>query len=208
MAFDLVQLLFHVAGELQVHHLGEVLHQQIGHRHADLGGIEAPLLLLDVAALLDLADDGGVGARPADAFFFQRFHQRGFVVAGRRLREMLRRQQLQKVQLLLVLQRRQQGILLLAARRQDAAIAVELQHLALGLEEAFRGPNLDVGNRENRRRHLAGHKPVVDQRVEPELIGRQQILDALRCVGQIGRADRFVRFLGTLAGGVPVRLCR
>ena len=47
---DLVEFFLHVARELQVHDLREMLDQQIGHPLADLGGVEAALLHLDVAA--------------------------------------------------------------------------------------------------------------------------------------------------------------
>src|SRR2546430_12285274 len=53
--------------------------------------VKPSLLLFDVAPLLDLADDRGVGTRAADPYFFQSLDQRGFIVAGRRLCEMLRR---------------------------------------------------------------------------------------------------------------------
>src|SRR5207245_1026913 len=56
--------------------------------------------------------------------------------------------------------------------------------------------------------HLTGHKALIDQRIESQLIPRQQVLDALRCIGEVRGADRFMRFLCTLAGGVAVRLSR
>src|SRR5262249_32596183 len=73
---DLVKFLLKVAGELQVHDAREVLHQQVGDDLADLGGVEAAFLHLDVAALLrrDLVDDRGVSAWPADALLLQRLY--------------------------------------------------------------------------------------------------------------------------------------
>ncbi len=131
---DQIELFFHMAGEFEVHHLWEVLDQEIGDDHAQFRGMKAAFLLLDVAALLDLADDGSVGARSADPLFFQRFDQRSLAVAGRRLREMLRADQVMQIQLLFILQGRQQRVLLLATRRKHAAIAIELKDLALGFE--------------------------------------------------------------------------
>ena len=86
---DVVELVLHVGGELQVEDLGEVLDQQVGDRHAQVGGEEAPLLLLDVAAVLDRLDDRRVGAGPADGLLFEGLDQRGLAVAGRRLGEVL-----------------------------------------------------------------------------------------------------------------------
>src|SRR5262249_33615579 len=138
---------------------------------ADLRRVEAAFLHLDVPALLvgDLADDRGIGAWPANALLFQRLDQRRLVVARRRLGEVLAGDQVETVELLLYRQRRQQGVLLLARRSQHTAEAVELQDLALGLEQTLGrrprarawgllwggGGHLDVGHGEDRRRHLA-----------------------------------------------------
>ena len=86
---DVVELVFHVGGELQVEDLGEMLDQQVGDDHAQVGGEEAPLLLFDVAAVLDRLDDRGVGAGPADVLLLQGLDQRRLAVAGRRLGEVL-----------------------------------------------------------------------------------------------------------------------
>ena len=67
----------------------EVLDQQVGHDQADLGGDELAAVLLHVLALLNGGEDGGVGGRPADAALFQFLDQRRFVVARRRLGEVL-----------------------------------------------------------------------------------------------------------------------
>ena len=50
-------LSFHVSGELQIEDLGKLLDQQVVDRHAQIGGVEPPFLLLDVAAVLDRLDD-------------------------------------------------------------------------------------------------------------------------------------------------------
>ena len=79
----------------------EVLDQQVGDLLAQLGGVEAAILDLDVVAFLigDLGDDAGIGAGPADAFFFQGLDQRGLVVARRRLGEVLAGGQVEQIQL-------------------------------------------------------------------------------------------------------------
>ena len=50
---DLVELLLHGRGVLDVHDVLEVLDQQVGHQEAELGGIELGLALLHVLAGLD-----------------------------------------------------------------------------------------------------------------------------------------------------------
>ena len=78
--------------------------------------------------------------------------------------------ELQQIQRLFLGQRRQQGVFLLARGRQHLAVAVELHDLALGLEDALGRAHLDVGDREDRRLHLAGDEAVVDQRVQPNQV--------------------------------------
>ena len=56
---------------------------------ADVGRHEAPRVHLDVLAVLQRRDDGGVGGGPADAVLFERFHERGLGVARRRFGEVL-----------------------------------------------------------------------------------------------------------------------
>ncbi len=67
-----------------------MLDQKISDPHSHIGGVKSALLLLDVIALLNFGDNGGIGAGPADAFLFQRLDQRRLVVTRRRLREVLR----------------------------------------------------------------------------------------------------------------------
>ncbi len=88
---DVVELVFHLGRELEVENLGKLIDQEVGHRHSQVGRVEAPLFLLDVAAILDRLDDGGVGAWAADGLFFKGLDERGLAVAGRGLGEMLGR---------------------------------------------------------------------------------------------------------------------
>ncbi len=101
MRLDLIEFFLHVAGKAQVHHLGKMIDENVRHLHADFGGEESAFLLFDVAAVLNLADDGGIGAGSADAFFFQRLDQRRFVVTRRRFREVLCRIELEQIESLL-----------------------------------------------------------------------------------------------------------
>ena len=112
---DLVELVFHVGGELQVEDLGELLDQQVVDGHPQIGRVEPPFFLLDVAAVLDRLDDRGIGAGPADRLFFEGLDQRGLAVARGRLGEVLGRVEAVQVERLAGGQGRQQLVFLLAA---------------------------------------------------------------------------------------------
>ena len=90
-----------------------MLGEQIRHRLAKLRRHEVLLFQPGIVAVNECGDDGGIGRRPADAFFFQFAHQRGFGVARRRLGELLLFFELQKRQFL-VLDQLGQGFGLIA----------------------------------------------------------------------------------------------
>ena len=175
----LVQLLFHARRVGDVEDVAEVLHQQVAHHHAEFGGMEAALLLLDVLAVLNDGEDGGVGRGPADALLFQRLDQRGFVVARRGLGEVLLRQQLVQLELFADLHLRQTELqflvflhlrLLVLALFIDGAEAVELLDGTGGAQQVVAGRDVDGGLVEDRRVHLRRHKALPDQLVELEFI--------------------------------------
>ena len=87
--FHVVKFLFHLGGELEVHNIGEVLDDGVANGFSEFGGFEVFALLFGISALGDDADNGSVGARSADAVFFQRLDQRCFRITGRRLCEVL-----------------------------------------------------------------------------------------------------------------------
>ncbi len=86
---DLVELQFHPGGELHVHDVGERLDQFVGDDRAEHRGVESPVDLLDIFAVLNRLNDAGVGAGPADAELLQLLHQARFGEPRRRLGEML-----------------------------------------------------------------------------------------------------------------------
>ncbi len=90
---DFVKFFFQAGSVLRIEDVLEVLHQQIGDNEPDFGRDELPANLLHILPLLNGADDGGVGRRPADAALFQLLHQRRFVEAWRRFGEVLLRLQ-------------------------------------------------------------------------------------------------------------------
>ena len=80
---------------------------------------------------------------------------------------------------------------------EEHHLAGRAQHRAAGAVGQFDGRAL-----EPRRRHLAGQRAVEDQAVEPRMIAARGI-----GLAEIGRADRFMRFLRILdLGGVMARL--
>ena len=89
-ARDRVERVFHACRELVVDVLREELGQEAVDDAADVGRDEAPILHLDVLAIAQRRDDRGVRRRPADTEFLERFDERGFRIARRRLREVLR----------------------------------------------------------------------------------------------------------------------
>ena len=158
---DVVELVLHVRGELQVEDLGELLDQEVGHDHAQVGREEPPLLLLDVAAVLDRLDDRGVGAGPADVLLLEGLDQRGLAVAGRRLGEVLGRVEAVQVERLADGQGGQELVFLLAAPGgQTRRWPSNFRTLPCALKMPVAGGDRDVGDREDGRGHLAGDEPA------------------------------------------------
>ena len=90
-AGDLVELLLHPGGELEVDEVAEVLDEQVGHDLADRLRPQPSLLDADVAAIDDRRDRRRVRRRPADAVLLERLDQRRLGEARRRLGEVLGR---------------------------------------------------------------------------------------------------------------------
>ena len=82
---DGVQAALELGGELVVHQVIEVLLKQVGHREGGPRGDQGGAPLEHIAPALDGLDDGGVGARPADAPGLQLADDGGVGEAGGRL---------------------------------------------------------------------------------------------------------------------------
>ncbi len=84
-AGDLVEDVLELGGEAVVDQPAEVLLHQADDAERDPGRHERRALLVDVAAVLDGADDRGVGGRPPDLALLQLLDEAGLGEAGRRL---------------------------------------------------------------------------------------------------------------------------
>ena len=87
---DSVQILLHLGGKINVHYLGEMHDQYIVDHISRFGGDKSSLFVFGhIVAGLDGSNSRRVSGRPADAVFFHRLYQAGFVVSRRRFGEML-----------------------------------------------------------------------------------------------------------------------
>src|SRR5437870_3894233 len=214
---DLVQLLLHPRRELHVHHAREGAEKQLGHDLPQVGGEEAPLLLLHVFLVLDGGEDRGIGRRTADALLLELLHQGRFGEPRRRLSEVLLGEQVDQLQCLTGLERRElaRDVALLLViplhllrpglfRRLLRFLAVhreatgEVEDLARGAEGGPSGLDVRCGLVEDRRNHLAGDEAVPDQFVEAEHVLLQEGLYALRRILHRSRPDGLVGVLGAL----------
>ena len=208
-AGDLVELLLHPCGELDIDVVAEVLDEQVGD---DLGhqlGVEPSLLDADVAAIDDRRDRGRVRRRPADAVLLERLDERRLGEARRRLGEVLVRGDLDDARpvaldqggqlrpLVLVV-----GGLVVATLGVDAGEAVE-QDLGRARPQLVRSiGQVDRGGLELLGRHLRGERPLPDQPVQAQLLGREVVGERVRVPAEARRADRLVGLLGALALGL------
>ena len=164
--------------------------------------VKRRLSMSTYCAVAQRRDDGGVGRGAADAVFLQRLDQRGLGEARRRLGEVLRRHDAGQLDPIALLHGRQHviGIVLhgvvhafLVDRdvaRLDQGRAVGAQHGALSAPSAP-AQHFDRDGVEDRGRHLAGDGALPDQRIQPELIRLELVLD-------VGRQRRSPR-----SGGSP-----
>src|SRR5262245_5720597 len=97
--FDLVELVFHACGKLDVQDIGETLDQEVGDEKSQIGRRQrAAFVLGDVLPVENIGYDRRVGGRPADAFFIELFDQRRLRIARRRLGKVLPRIHRQQVE--------------------------------------------------------------------------------------------------------------
>ena len=168
----------------------EVLDQDVVYDQAELGRNQLLLFGDHIRARLQRRDGRRIGARTTDSLLFQRFHQRRFGIAGRRLREVLLRQQRLEIERLAAFDRGQRpgielvGIAVIAAGGIGRHEAGKPDHGASGAEDERRlgrsgelrlGTGGDIDRRavEHRRRHLARHEALPNKLVQPKLLRRE-----------------------------------
>ncbi len=216
---DRVERVLHLCGEVVVDVGREILRQEPADDLADVRRGEAPAFDFDVFPVAQRRNDRCVRRRAADAVLLQRFDQRGFGKARRRLGEMLGRSDADQLDAIALLHRRQHVIRVVLndvvhaflIHRDisgfDQGRAVGAQHRTLRPIRA--GQQFDRHGVEDRRRHLAGDGALPDQRVQTELIRFDLLFDVGGQNARRGRADRLVRFLGVLRlGAIDPRLLR
>ncbi len=111
---DGVQLVLQAGGEVIVHVVGEMSGQEPAHHPPHVGEVKALFGQLGVAPVLQGGQDRGIGGGSADTEGLQLLDQRGLVVAGWRLGEMLLGPDLPQPGPVALGQRGQPGLLLLA----------------------------------------------------------------------------------------------
>src|SRR3954453_15183467 len=214
---DVVELLLHEAGEVDVDDVGEVLDQLVGHDVADVLRLEPAVLQAHVPTVLDRRDDRRVDRRAADALLLKLLHERGLGVARRRLGEVLLGQDLEDPERPLRGELGEIGFGVLVDLLVVAALAVELEEpveherLPRGAQpvdrRAARGLDVDADLIELRLGHLGRDGALPDQGVQAELVAVQHSRHPWGCAHRAGRADRLVRLLRVAAPRlVPTRL--
>jgi hypothetical protein len=106
-AGDVVQRVFHLSGKGQIDDAREVHREEVVGSGAQFRGDKVALLEVDVPAVLDGGDDGGIRRWPADAGILQRLDERCLGKAAGRLGEVLRRQHVLEIERLPSLKRGQ-----------------------------------------------------------------------------------------------------
>ncbi len=82
---DIIELLLHIRGKVDINQIGEVLLHQPGDGKRREGRDQFFSLHEDIAAFDDGIDDGSVSAGAPDSFIFKNFNQSCLGIAGGRL---------------------------------------------------------------------------------------------------------------------------
>ena len=202
---DLVELILHRGGELDVDDVVELVDHQVGDGDAEARRAQAAPVLDDVFAVEDDRDGRGIGARPADAALLHRPDQARLGVARRGLGEVLLRVDAAVFGAVAGAQGGQLAAVLVVARLVEALLiegeeAREGDALAGGAELPVGAGQGGGGGVEHGVAHLAGQEARPDQLVEPELVWRQAAPEAVGVEGGVARADGLVGVLGVLLG--------
>ena len=204
-----VQFLLHACREIQVHHVGKILRQQIGQSQAQRRREQPALLAFHVVASQEGADGRSVRAWAPDPSLLHCLDQRRLREPRRRLGEMLIGRQPVAGQRVSRLQSRKGlgvvGIGILVAPLQvDGPEPSEFQHRP-GRPEVVHVSGIPACRVDVNRgrlgygvRHLARQHPFPDQGVEPQLLGAKVWFQRGRVAVNRRRADGLMCLLGRL----------
>src|SRR5437773_5530843 len=198
---DAVEIELHARGESVVDDVREVLLQEVGDDEAGVFRHERAALLADVLAAGEGRDRRRVRRGAVDAVLLERLHQRGLGVAGRRLREVLRRVETEELQILARCDLGQRSDLLLGligALGVHADESVEGHAPSVRAQHVWSGVDVEPRVLEPRRRHLRRERALPDERVQLELVRLQELLHVGRRAREVRGTDRLVRLLGAL----------
>ena len=180
------------------------------HNLSQFRQVEILVLLGHIPAGDDGRDGGRVGTGPPDPQLFHGLYQGRLRIMGRRLGEML----------LALKALPGQFHPLLQSSKEHVLLFLLLIRLGVHRAESFKQ---DPGSRHSKpvvacrdphgsslvsgRLHPAGHKPLPDQLIEPELVSGKRILHLGRCAGHICRPDSLVGVLDVPSVPAPC-ICR
>src|SRR6516164_11476221 len=211
-ARDGIELILHGGREAVLHVAVEMMREETVDDLADVGRHEAPVVHLDVFAVLQRRDDRGVSRGAADAVLLQRLDEGGLAVTRRRLGEVLRGGELRQAHAVAFLQRRQHvvgviGLGVVAPFLIDRDVPGFHERRAVGAQQVAlwsfgARQQVDRDRIEHRVAHLRGHGALPDQRVQPIEIVIDLALDIRRRDRRRSRADRLVSLLGVLRLGL------
>ena len=208
---DAVEFFLEIGGEIVFDVTREKTFQERDHDAALVLAMQPLLIEPDIAAILQHLQDRGIGRRPADAEFFHALDQRGFRKARRRLGEMLGDGEVFALQRFAFAHGGEAAAILVVAvvvaaflvqRKKavefdDLAGGAQFQHARSGLRRDIDGGAFQFGGF-----HLARDGADPDQFIEPRLIVIEPPAHLGGAARQVGRADRFMRFLRVLGLGL------
>src|SRR5579863_8692845 len=191
--FHVVEFALHICCEADIDNIWEVFVHDLIDGFSQPGRHKTTLFLLNVATILDGADNGHLGTGSPNTLLFQFFNQTGLGITRRRLRKMLGRLQIMQIQQLVSRKRGQRFLIILV--RPDGVKALKFEMRTGGAKDVLGRGNISAHRVENRRCHETGNETPPDQIVKLELVGRQVRPDNLRGQRDICRTNSFMSIL-------------
>ena len=207
---DEIELLLEVGGEVVFDVAFEEALEEGDDQPPFVLGDQALFLDAHIVAILQDRQCRGIGRGSADAELLHVLDERGFRIARRGLGEVLLGLDALVLEMIALRQRRQPAALLVflvAAFLVEPEETVEHHDRAGGSEAvglAVAALHVDVRRRllELGRCHLARHRPLPHELVEPRLVALQALGHLVGRARHVRRPDRLVRLLGVLGLGL------